>query len=202
MLSPRLFAPWLLAAVAAAASAQPAPSCPNQQMFLMPPVSVEAAQVGMVGHIDNGTYVDSGSYRAQLVVDVALADALAVSLAAGCSQYVHQNSVGNITTLGIGTGSYTASTEVVIERPGTPLRLRLAPVMVDSAGAATNGTVDHPHDPRLTRRLMRRVLVGDVIALESSATATGTIINGWVADQVQVLYTWSTLTPWLEVRLP
>jgi hypothetical protein len=171
-------------------------------MFLMPPTLAEVAQVGMVGHVDNGTVVDGGSFRAQIVVDAALADALAVSLAAGCSQYVHQAGVGNITLLGIGTGEYSASTEVVVERPGTRLRLRLAPVMFDSASTATGGTVDHAHDPRLKRILMNRLQVGDVIAIETSATASGTIINGWVFDQVQVLYTWSGLTPWLEVRLP
>lgn len=202
MISPRLFAPWLLAAVAGAASAQALPSCPNSLMFLMPPTVSEPAQVGMVGHVDNGTKVDTGTFRAEITVDAALADALAVSTAAGCAQYVHQVAGGNIVLLGIGTGSYSATTEVVFQRPGTPLRLRLAPAMTDSATTDTNGAVTHAHDPRLLRFLMSRLVVGDVIAIEANATATGTIINGWVGDQVQVLYNWSGLTPWLEVRMP
>lgn len=198
----RRFVPLLVLALAGVGSAHAVPACPNQQMFLMPPTLIEAAQVGMVGHVDNGTKVDTGTFRAQIVVDAALAAALDVSLAAGCSQFVHQVGIGNITLLGIGTGSYSATTEVVLERPGTTLRRRLAPTMADSASTATGGTVDHSHDPRLFRVLMGRVLVGDVIAIETSATASGTIIDGWVADQVQVLYTWSGLTPWLEVRMP
>lgn len=202
MSMPRVIAPLLLAAFAGLASAQSLPSCPNSQMFLMPPTVSEPAQVGMVGHVDNGTKVDGGSFRAQIVVDATLADALAVSNAAGCAQYVHQVAGGNIVLLGIGTGSYSATTEVVFERPGTSLRRRLAPLMIDSASTATDGAVTHAHDPRLSRLLMRRLVVGDVIAIEASATATGTIIDGWVGDQVQVLYNWSNLTPWLEVRLP
>lgn len=202
MLSPRHFAPWLLAAAVGAASAQALPSCPNSLMFLMAPTVSDPAQVGMVGHVDNGTKVDTGSFRAEVAVDAALADALAVSTAAGCAQYVHQVAGGNIVLLGIGTGSYSATTEVFVERPGTALRLRLAPVMTDAASAATNGAVTHAHDPRLLRFLMSRLVVGDVIAIEASATATGTIINGWVGDQVQVLYNWSNLTPWIEVRMP
>lgn len=197
----RLFAPCVVAALAAAAPARAA-DCPNSRMFLMPPSVNELAQVGMVGHVDNGTKVDGGSFRAEVAVDQTLYDALFASLSAGCSQFVHQVSNGNVVLLGIGTGGYAASTEVVAERPSLGLRRRLAPVMRDSAGGATDGVVNHPHDPRLKRAVMSQLQIGDVIAIEGSATATGTIIDGWVFDQVQVLYGWSNLTPWLEVRLP
>ena len=58
--------------------------------------------------------------------------------------------------------------------------------MTDSASTATDGAVTYAHDPRLSRLLMRRLVVGDVIAIEASATATGTIIDDDVAPSVSV----------------
>lgn len=198
----RQVAPWLLAVLAAAGTAPAALACTNSVVFPLQTVLSEPAQVGMVGHVDNGTVVDGGSLRAEIVVDQALLDTLTASLAGSCSQYVHQVGLGNITLLGTGQGEYSASTEVLHQRPGGVLRRRLAPVLLDAGSGATGGVVDHPYDPRLNRVLVSRVRLGDVIAIETRATATGTIIDGWVADQVQVLYTWSSLTPTLEIRVP
>jgi len=178
-----------------------ASACTVQRLHLMNPTLNDPAQVGMVGHVDNGTKTDDGSFRAELVVTQALVDDIAASLAGGCSQWVHHAASGTIVLMGIATGSYAAKTQLQWIPASTGLKLKMA-AWKDSAAADTGGTLSYAHDAELKKKQVKALAVGDLLRLTGKAVAGGTIIDGGVFDQVQSLYGWSGLTPYLEILVP
>lgn len=197
-------APRLAAAAAAAVLLGQTPlasACTVQRLHLMTPSVSEPAQVGMVGHVDNGTKTDGGSYRAELVVTQALVDDIAASIAGGCSQWIHHAGGGNIVLMGIASGSYSAKNQLQWIPASTGLKQKMH-TWRDSAAGDTGGFVTHPHDAELKKKQMRALVAGDVLRLTGKAQASGTIIDGWVADQVQSLYNWAGTTPYIEVWIP
>jgi hypothetical protein len=198
------FAPRAAAAAAVAAVLCQAPlasACTVQRLHLMSPIVSEPAQVGMVGHVDNGTKIDEGSYRADLVVTQALVDDIAASIAGGCSQWIHHAGGGNIVLMGIASGSYSAKNQLQWIPASTGLKQKMH-TWRDSAASDTGGFVTHAHDAELKKKQMRALVAGDVLRLTGKALASGTIINGGVFDQVQSLYNWVGTTPYIEVWVP
>lgn len=190
-----------LALAAALGQAPIASACTVQRLHLMTPTLSDPAQVGMVGHVDNGTKIDDGSYRAELVVSQALVDDLAASVAGGCSQWIHHASSGTIVLMGSAGGSYSAKTQLQWIPASTGIKQKMA-TWRDSAATDTAGTLSYPHDAALKKKQVKALAVGDQLRLTGKAVASGTIINGGVFDQVQSLYGWSGLTPYLEVLVP
>jgi hypothetical protein len=202
--TPLDFAPRAAAAAVLALTLGQVPlasACTVQRLHLMTPSLNDPAQVGMVGHVDNGTKADEGSYRAELVVSQALVDDIAASLAGGCSQWIHHAGSGTIVLMGIATGSFSAKTQLQWIPASTGIKQKMA-TWKDSAAADTGGALGFAHDATLKKKHVKALAVGDLLRLSGKAVATGTIINGGVFDQVQSLYGWSGLTPYLEILVP
>jgi hypothetical protein len=197
--APRVGAAFVLAA--AMSQVPLASACTVQRLHLLNPTISEPAQVGMVGHIDNGTKIDEGSYRAELVVSAQMVADIAASIAGGCSQWVHHAGGGNIVLMGIASGSYSAKNQLQWIPASTGIKEKMAGWR-DSAAGDTGGFVTHAHDAELKKKQMRALVAGDVLRLTGKALASGTIIDGGVFDQVQSLYNWAGTTPYIEVWVP
>lgn len=192
-------AAWTFAALAMTPQAM---ACSVQKLHLMSPIVSEVAQVGMVGHVDNGTKSDDGRYKAELVVTAQLVADIAASQAGGCQQWIRHAAGGNIVLLGQADGSYEAKSQVDRIDGVTGDAEKLTATFREQQSGATPGGLTYVHDATFKRGPSRRLAVGDRIRLSAKATAVGTIIDGWVDDQVQVLYEWNGPAPYVEILVP
>lgn len=179
-----------------------ASACNVTKWHLMNTKVSDVAQVGMVGHVDNGTTSDTGRYMAELVVTEMLVNDIATSMAGGCQQWVRHTAGGNIVLLGQAEGSFKAKSQLDRIDGVTGIPEKLAATVREQQSGATPGGVTYGHDAKFKSDPARRLAVGDRIRLSAKATAVGTIIDGWVDDQVQVLYQWNGPAPYIEILVP
>lgn len=206
MTSARFLSFCLLAACISAGSANAQPSCPNSASWPFTSITVnDGASVGLVGHVNNGTFNDVGTYRAvlQFTASPQAYNDLMNSVNSGCNQSVRQISDGSINILGNAAGRYIARFQVFHVRPAVGgavgFRRPLAAPIIDRGVA---GATVHTHTPQLSRALLSRVRDTDEIEIEVLAEASGTVTTGSQFDQVNVQFLPSNLTPSLELTLP
>jgi hypothetical protein len=159
-----------------------------------------------LGHVNNGTFNDVGTYRAvlQFTASPQAYNDLMNSVNNGCYQFVRQISDGSINILGNAAGRYIARFQVFHVRPAVGgavgFRRPLAAPIIDRGVA---GATVHTHTPQLSRALLSRVRdTTDEIEIEVLAEASGTVTTGSQFDQVNVQFLPSNLTPSLELNLP